>query len=324
MEKILDLKDRKLLYELDKNSRTSYSELAKKVRLSKEVAFHRINRLIKNGIILRFQTIVSTHRLGYQSYKLYFKLQNLTSEIRSKIEAFFLANDYVYWVGNCQGRWDLIIAVWAKNIQDFGKFEDEILCRFSDHIQEKEVSISRKSIQLNRKWFYSENEERIESDFGEDLEEIKIDNIDLKILKYLADNSRIKITDLAEKTGVSITVVRYRLKQLEQNKVILGYKYALNPKLLNYETCKALISFKNLNTEKRRQFVSYCKMNPNIINIVLTIGSWDMEIEFEVKNFDEYYKLMNDLQEKYGDIIKSYESVLFSSEPKQIFMPNLS
>ncbi|MFH1605985.1 MAG: Lrp/AsnC family transcriptional regulator [Nanoarchaeota archaeon] len=321
MEEKLDLKDKKILYELDKNSRLTLSEIGKKVRLSKETVFHRINKLIEKGFILRFQTVISTYRLGYQSYKIYFKLQNMTQETRSKIQDFFMKNKMVYWIGNCQGRWDLIIAFWTKNLQEFGKFEDEILNKFSNFIQEKEVSISRKSIQFNRNWFYSKDEPRIETDFGEELGETKLDKIDLEILKYLANNARIKIVDLAEKIGVSVTVIRYRLKQLEKNKVILGYKYALNPKLLNYETCKSFINFKNITSEKRKQLIDYCKMNQKIVNIVLTIGSWNMEIEFEVRNFDEYYKIMNDIQEKHNDIIRNYESILFSSEPKQSFMP---
>lgn len=322
MEEKLDLKDKKILYELDKNSRLTLSELGKKVRLSKETVFHRINKLIERGFILRFQTVISTYRLGYQSYKLYFKLQNMTQETREKIQDFFMKNKMVYWIGNCQGRWDLIIAFWAKNIQEFGKFEDEILNKFSNFIQEKEVSISRKSMQFNRKWFYSKDEPRTETDFGEELEEINLDKTDLEILKYLANNARIKIVDLAEKVKVSVTVIRYRLKQLEKNKVILGYKYALNPKMLNYETCKSHVHFKNISSEKRKQLIDFCKMNQNIVNIVLTIGSWDMEIEFEVKNFEEYYKIMNEIQEKHNDIIRSYESILFSSEPKQSFMPD--
>ena len=157
--------------------------------------------------------------------------------------------------------------------------------------------------------------------FGEELGEAKLKKIDLEILKYLANNSRIKITDLAKKLNVSVTVIRYRLKQLEKNKIIVGYKYALNPKLLNYETCKAFISFKNVTEEKRKRLINYCKLNQNVINIVLTIGSWDMEVELEVEDFEQYYKIINDIQEKHNDMIKSYESVLLSSEPKQSFVP---
>ncbi|MFC1801533.1 winged helix-turn-helix transcriptional regulator [Nanoarchaeota archaeon] len=317
----LDLKDKKILFELDKNSRIPLSELGKKVRLSKEVVFHRINNLIKKGFILRFQAIISTYRLGYQSFKIYFKLQNMTQESRKNMQEFLMKHPSVYWIGNCQGRWDLIIASWAKNIKDFGDLEDELLNKFSNHILEKEVTISRRSVQYNRRWFYNNKVEPVEMSYGEDLEEIKLKKIDFEILKNIANNARIKITELAKKINTSITVARYRLKQLEKNKIILGYKYALNPKLLNYETCKSFVFLKNITAEKKKQLINYCKMNPNIINTVQTIGPWDLEIELEVKNFEEYYQIMNNIQEKFNGIIKSYESVLFSSEPKQSFIP---
>lgn len=317
----LDLKDRKILYELDKNSRITLPKLARKVRLSKEVVFHRINNLVKRGLILRFQTLVSACRLGYQSYKIYFKLQNLTNRVRTQMQNLFLKNKMVYWIGNCQGRWDMIVAVWTRGIQEFGRFEDKVLNRFSNYIQEREITITRGTLQFNRRWFYSDRSLPKETSFGEGLEEVKLDSIDLKILRWLANNARMKIVDLAKKINTSVTVVRYRLKQLESRGVILGYKYALNPKLMGYETCKTLITFKNITAEKRNLLINYCKMNPNLINIVLTIGPWDIELEFEVRNFEEYYSIMGDIQEKHSDIIKGYESVLFSSEPKQSFVP---
>ncbi|MBU0898747.1 MAG: Lrp/AsnC family transcriptional regulator [Nanoarchaeota archaeon] len=322
-QKDLDVKDKKILFELDKDSRIPLSVLSKKIGISKEVAFHRLNNLVKRGYISRFQAVISTYRFGYQSYKIYLKLQNLTKEIRVQMQDFFMKNEMVYWICNCQGKYDMIVAYWAKNIRDFGDFENEILNKFSNYIQERDITITRKSTQYNRRWFYNDDSKLVETSFGEDLEEIKLDKIDIEILRNLADNARIKIVDLANKLNISISTIKYRLKRLEKNKVILGYKYALNSKLLNYEKCKAFIYFKNITDTKRKELINYCKSIPNVINIVLTIGSWDVEIGFEVKNFEEYYKIMSDIQEKYSDIVKSYESILFSSEPKQVFMPGI-
>ena len=47
----LDLKDRKILYELDMNSRKSNTEIAKKVGLSKQVVGFRIKKLIDEKIV---------------------------------------------------------------------------------------------------------------------------------------------------------------------------------------------------------------------------------------------------------------------------------
>jgi len=325
----LDLKNRKILFELDKNSRTPLSKLAKKVGLSKEVVFHRVNNLITDGIILRFQTVISSYGLGYQANKLYFRLQNMDTKIRKQLHDYLMKDDRVFWIGYCQGRWDLIIAFWARNVREIGEFEDELLNKFSNYIQEREFTISRASLQYNRRWFHpdvgkttdTDFLEPVEMTFGEELEPAKVDETDLEILRYLANNARIKLKDISRLTKISIPVIKYRIKQLEKKKVIIGYKYALNTHKLGYQTCKACISLKNITIKKKATLIEYCKLKPETQNIVLTVGPWDMEIAFDVKNFEEYYKLMNEIQEKFSDVIRNYDSVLYASEPKQSFIP---
>ena len=66
--KCLDEKDRKILLELDKNSRQTDSEIAKKVRLSKQITNYRIQNLKKKKIISNFYTVVNAGNLGFNSY----------------------------------------------------------------------------------------------------------------------------------------------------------------------------------------------------------------------------------------------------------------
>ena len=49
MEELLDLRDRKILYELEQDSRQSLNEIAKKIHLKKETVFHRIKNLEKKS-----------------------------------------------------------------------------------------------------------------------------------------------------------------------------------------------------------------------------------------------------------------------------------
>ena len=53
MEKI-DLKDRRILYELDVDSRQSFRNIGRKVGLSKDVVASRVKKLKEKGIIIRF------------------------------------------------------------------------------------------------------------------------------------------------------------------------------------------------------------------------------------------------------------------------------
>ena len=65
----LDLKDRKILYELDSNARQSNSGIAKKVGLNKNTVNYKINRMTEEGIITGYYTVVDSSRLGYFSIR---------------------------------------------------------------------------------------------------------------------------------------------------------------------------------------------------------------------------------------------------------------
>jgi len=68
----LDLKDRKILYYLDINSRQSNSDIAKKVGLSKEVVNYRIKRLEKEGIIKGYYTVLDFYKASKKVFLLSF------------------------------------------------------------------------------------------------------------------------------------------------------------------------------------------------------------------------------------------------------------
>ena len=79
MEKI-DVKDRRILYELDVDSRQSFRNIGRKVGLSKDVVASRVKKLKEKGIILRFFAYYDIHHLGYTFLRFYFKFQYVTPD----------------------------------------------------------------------------------------------------------------------------------------------------------------------------------------------------------------------------------------------------
>ena len=76
--KKIDLKDRKILFELDRNSRQSLSQIGKKVGVAKSIVSYRINRLQKLGIIKSYYTVVDLYKLGFIAPRLHFVYQYVT------------------------------------------------------------------------------------------------------------------------------------------------------------------------------------------------------------------------------------------------------
>ena len=79
--------DKIILKEIAFNSRILEKELARKCNLSKDSIRYRTLRLEKAGIIRGYGVFVDYTRLGFESYKLYLRL-NATFEERKKLMAF--------------------------------------------------------------------------------------------------------------------------------------------------------------------------------------------------------------------------------------------
>jgi len=61
----IDEKDKKILNVLMENSRLSYRQIAKRLKISAATVMHRINNLEKEGIIKKYTTEVDYDKLGY-------------------------------------------------------------------------------------------------------------------------------------------------------------------------------------------------------------------------------------------------------------------
>src|SRR3989338_6125652 len=84
----LDLLDKKILAELDKNARVSYSELGKRIRIAKETVKYRMQLLEKKGIVQGYYAVIDFSKLGYTIYRLYLKLSGTTPEKEREITEY--------------------------------------------------------------------------------------------------------------------------------------------------------------------------------------------------------------------------------------------
>ena len=103
----LDLKDKRLLYELDLDSRQSFNSLARKIKLGKTALVNRINHLQKEGIIKQFHTVIDTGKLGYISFRLLLNLHNASPEKEQEIIDFLKKKDKVIWVVSVEGEYNV-------------------------------------------------------------------------------------------------------------------------------------------------------------------------------------------------------------------------
>ena len=88
----LDVKDKKILMQLTKNSRQSLTQIAKQVGLTKDFVFYRIKKLENIGIIKKYLTQIDTLKIGFIGCRFYYKFQYTTPQLKNEIIEYFISH----------------------------------------------------------------------------------------------------------------------------------------------------------------------------------------------------------------------------------------
>ena len=116
-------------------------------------------------------------------------------------------------------------------------------------------------------------------------------------------------------------IVQYRIRDLEKKNIILAYKVMLDPKQMGNIFCKANIYLGNTTTKRLNEFMKYCHNIKQILWPQRVLGSWDVELDMEVKGYEEFNDIMLDLKEKFSEIILNNEFSIVSKEYKLDLYP---
>jgi DNA-binding Lrp family transcriptional regulator len=313
MEKIkLDLTDRKILAELDKNCRISNSALGKKVNKSRESVKYRIQQLQKRGILEKFITSINPNKLGYYMFKVYLKLENIPEE-REKFFDELKKNKDIYWMGISDGAFDCVFAILSKSITGYYQQINTLLSRWEHLIVSKILGTMVDTKQYNKKFFTNDTNGSYVV-FGGDVVHNKVDDLDYKILTILANDARIPLAQLANKVKSTIEIVRGRIKKLEEKEIILSYRIAVDFNKLGLEFFKMFIYFRTVSEEDERSLAEWMRTHPKALYYIRSLAPWEMEPEFVVENYKEFNQIVNELRKKFPHVIRNYEHLIMIYE----------
>ncbi|MCD4759261.1 Lrp/AsnC family transcriptional regulator [archaeon] len=309
----LDLLDKKILYELELNSRQPLTILSKKLKKSRNVIEYRIKRLQEEGIIENFVTLLDAGKLGLMIWNVYLEFQNLTKTKEKDIINYLKKNKKVWWVAQTTGKWNLIYSIFVKDVKEFYSTVNEFNSKFGNYILNQSLAAHVDVDVMTRGYFLGRRSESFKW-YVKGVE--KIDEIDKKILKELSTNARISSIDLASKLNTTPRIVIYRIKELQKKKIIAKFRTQLNVKKMGYGFYKVILYLKNLSKESDHTLLEYCKQLGNVFHYERKIGPWMLELEMDCESYEKLNEIMKNMKEKFPDYIKSYNMLLVYNEPK--------
>jgi DNA-binding Lrp family transcriptional regulator len=317
----IDLKDRKILYHLDLDSRQSSLEIGKKVGLSKNVVNYRVKRLEKEGLINNYYTAINFHRLGYTNLAFYLNYQYYTPSIEKEIIDYFIKNKYSWWIANVQGKYDLMALFLVKDLNDFFIFWKETLKRYRYYFQESTIAFFPYTYHYHNSYLiddYKINDHE-KFGYGYETEKAKIDNVDLQILNLIALNARLPLTEIAKTFNSSSTMINNRIKKLKKFGIILGFRIHINYSKLGYQLFNVHLSLKNY--EKMKHIIVYVKTNPHLIYINEVVDHCDLDLNYYLKSFNEMHSIIKDIYKKFPNDIKNHMTLTFPKIFKSNYLP---
>ena len=237
----IDVKDEKILYELDSNSRQSIPQISKKVNLHKNAVRYRIKRLEELGIIINYYTTIDSQKLGYIVLKFYTKYQNAPSIIRKEIINYFISNKTTWVVDSTEGSYDLDVIFWVKDINFFYSFWEKTYDMYGKYFMNPTFLFQIQATSFRPSYLINKNK-KPENETYEITgrgPKVTIDKIDYNILQIIASQARIPLMDMVKKLNLSSNVIRYRMKKLRKLDVIQAYRTNIDISKLGYRSIKA-------------------------------------------------------------------------------------
>lgn len=300
----IDLKDRKILYELDINSRQSFRSVGRKVGLSKDVVASRVKKLKDSGIIKRFYAYYDTLQLDLNLLRFYFKFQYVTPDIKKEIIDHFMKNEYVKSLFSIEGSYNLGVVVNVERISDFYTHWKKTLEKYGDYFSEQVFSAYMGELVYGQSFLLDENQRSDRTPIRCNLGKVKIDDFDLEILKLLVSDARIPTLEIAKKLNSNVTTIQSRINRLVKLKVILCFTVELDLDKIGYQKWK--IDFYLSEYSKMNHIIKYLEKNPQLLCVDYTIGYADLEIEINLRNINQLHEFIEDLHSKFPKIIRNY------------------
>jgi DNA-binding Lrp family transcriptional regulator len=313
----LDSYDRKILFELDCNSRRSLSEVARTVRLGRDLVTYRLERLLTSGVLRRCAALVNPYKLGYTLYKVHLKLE-ANRERSQKLIQELDQHAHTFWLAESYGKSDLMWTFAARSPKEAFDIQNEIFSEYHDVIAAYSVYTF-----VNNWWFPKKhllgasgreiqgwNFEMPTLAIGTNPDQYTLDGLEGQMVALLSQNARLSSTELAEQVSSTPAVVKYRLEKLERLGVITGYRVDINRAALGLTLFNVQLQPRDFDRTKEKQFLEYCRTHPQVLEYIQQLGDCKVELVIEAKDYAQFASVMDELRDRFAQFIRGLDYVM--------------
>lgn len=128
---------------------------------------------------------------------------------------------------------------------------------------------------------------------------LKLDHLDKKILRMIADDARVPFLEVARACNVSGAAIHQRIQKLTNQGILKGSQFVIDPEKIGYETC-AYIGLNLKNPEDFDKVVAELQKIPEVTECHYTTGNFDMFIKIYAMNNHHLLNIIHDKLQPLG------------------------
>ncbi len=300
----IDEIDARILRDLLKNARTTFTEIAVKCGISVSAVRVRFERLKKEGVITGEIMQVNPKVIGYNFVADLGITTNAEDE--KEVLEFLRGNPYTAMSGAAP--------FWKSNIGTFTVLPSvEKLARIQEEI-ESDSRIKRletmiwveptnmdhtENLVLNPALIDDKTEQKTASyPATSNVTSTKIDQIDREIAKILVWNARKPFKKIAEQLNISTKNVIQRYNKLKKNLLTLS-TVTVDLKKLGYNAMANVFIKVDSRSEIPKIYTQILAI-PNVIVIIRIIGPYDLRFMVALKDFEDLFRVKEQVRKVKG------------------------
>ena len=149
-----------------------------------------------------------------------------------------------------------------------------------------------------------------------------MDRIDLRILEELQNDGRLSIVELSARVNLSKSPCAERVKRLERQGLIRGYRAELDPDLLDAgHVVIVLVTLDITSDDALDKFRSAARRIPEVQCCYMVAGNFDYMLKVRTKDIVHYRSLLEDSIGKLPNVQQTHSFVVMELVKDEITVP---
>jgi len=292
----LDSYDRAILDELEINSRISFQQLGKKVRLARDTVAYRVKKLEAQGVIDKYTIKTNYEFLGYQEYIVLFQLYETESNELQDFYNYLINLEKAVEITAYTDKWDLRVVFHTHNVHELDKLLSDINNNYYHVISDQEIMAKAGAFRFRK--------DAVNYDF---------DDKDKKIINILFKNSRESLTNIAKQVNMSSDAIMNRLKKYKGT-LVFTTDVNYNKAGLHYYTL--LLRMKKFTKKEGAKLNELIVENKSFLKAIKVIGNWNIILTVLAKDAREFHLLIQRLRSLFSQNIRDFDTLIAYKELK--------